>query len=352
MNSLKKSTKNIIMRKFISILLIFITILSLSACFFNNNNNNQAIVSKEQMKPRLIESTNYSNNIDVVKNVSPAVVGIYSEDYNGASIGTGVAISSGGYVLTNSHVVTQNNVTLYLASGERTSASLVYRDNSLDLAIVKSNIDLPYLSIASSGDYMVGEDVLAIGTPLALQFKHTVTKGIISAKNRTIKVDGTNGLTLQNLIQHDASINPGNSGGPLINLRGQVIGINTLKVEDAEGLGFAIPTETIMPVFSKISANGSFEPAFVGLMGYDASIYSNNANLKGVYVYSVLKDSPLSNLGINKGDIITHFNGKPVENMLELKKELYSLNVGDEIMIKYIKDNLENEASIKLAKKM
>ena len=336
------------MKKFIvtfALVLIFF-----SGCFFNNNN--QAIVSKEQMRPRLIESTNYSNNIDVVKSVSPAVVGIYSEDYNGASIGTGVAVEKGGYVLTNSHVVTNNTVTLYLASGETTRANLVYRDSSLDLAIVKSNIDLPYLSIASSGDYLVGEDVLAIGTPLALQFKHTVTKGIISAKNRTIKVEGTSGITLQNLIQHDASINPGNSGGPLINLRGQVIGINTLKVEDAEGLGFAIPTDTISPVFQKISSKGEFEPAFIGLMGYDASIFSNSFNSKGVYVYSVMKNSPLYNLGINKGDIITHFNGKEVENMLEIRKELYSLNIGDEVSIRYIKNNLENESVVKLSKKI
>lgn len=322
----------------------------LSGCIFNNQN--QAIVSKEEMKPRLIESTNYRNNIEVVKSVSPAVVGIYSEDYNGASIGTGVAVEKGGYVLTNSHVVTNNNVTLYLASGETTKASLVYRDSSLDLAIVKSNVDLPYLSIATSGDYLVGEDVLAIGTPLTLQFKHTVTKGIISAKNRTIKVEGTNGITLQNLIQHDASINPGNSGGPLINLRGQVIGINTLKVEDAEGLGFAIPTETISPVFRKISASGSYEPAFIGFVGYDASVFSNNSNIKGVYVYNVMKDSPMQKMGIEKGDIITHFNGKQIENMLDFRKELYSLNIDDEIQISYIKNNLLNESYVKLAKKM
>lgn len=335
--------------KKIIVFLVFLNIF-LSGCFFNQNN--EAIVGKEEMIPRLIESTNYANNIDVVKSVSPAVVGIYSENYSGASIGTGVAIEKGGIVLTNSHVVTTNNVTLYLASGERTSAKLVYRDSGLDLAIVKSDIDLPYLSVASSGDYMVGEDVLAIGTPLALQFKHTVTKGIISAKNRTIKVDGSDGLTLQNLIQHDASINPGNSGGPLINLRGQVIGINTVKVEDAEGLGFAIPTDTITPVVSKISANGEYTPAFLGFMGYDSSIITNDFNSKGVYVYSVMKDSPFYNLGLDRGDIITHFNGKEIDNMLSLRKELYSLNVGDEIKVRYIKDNLENENIVKLTNKM
>ena len=322
------------------IVLFFILSLTLFGCSFAGQRQ-QSLVTKEQMRPRMIESTNYADTTEIVKNVSPAVVGIYSQTYSSGSIGTGVAISAGGYVLTNSHVVTNNNVTLYLASGETTSARLVYRDSSLDLAIVKSDTDLPYLSVVESGDYSVGEDVLAIGTPLALQFKHTVTKGIISATNRTIKVDNSNGVTLQNLIQHDASINPGNSGGPLINLKGQVIGINTVKVEDAEGLGFAIPTETITPIFNKLSANGEFKPAFLGLSGYDASIYSNNSNTKGVYVYDIMKNSSLDKLGLCKGDIITSIAGIDVDNMLKLRKVLYSLNIGDEVEIKYLKDNFE-----------
>ncbi len=329
------------------ILFCFVLIFSciITGCF---QSNNTAIVSPEDMKPRLIESTNYASTTDIVKSVSPAVVGIYSETFSSGSIGTGVAISEGGYVLTNSHVVTANNVTLYLASGETCRASLKYRDSGLDLAILKSEVDLPYLEVANSGDYFVGEDVLAIGTPLALQFKHTVTKGIISAKNRTIKVDNSDGSTLYNLIQHDASINPGNSGGPLINLKGQVIGINTVKVEDAEGLGFAIPTETISPIFSKLSASGEYKPAFLGLFGYDASIYSGNQFDKGVFVHDVKKGSSLDKIGIKKGDIIIKINDIEIDNMLTLRKTLYSLNSGDEIVIHYIKDNFENEAKITL----
>ena len=326
------------MKKFIVGIFLIITIL-LTGCL---NDSSTAIVSKEAMRPRLIESSNYATTTEIVKNVRPAVVGIYSENSSSGSIGTGVAISKGGYVLTNSHVVTNNVVTLYLASGERAQAKLVYRDSGIDLAIVKSETDLPYLSVATTGDYNVGEDVLAIGTPLALQFKHTVTKGIISATNRTIKVDNSNGITLQNLIQHDASINPGNSGGPLINLKGQVIGINTVKVEDAEGLGFAIPTETITPIFTKLSANGEFKPAFLGFSGYDASVFTNNSNTQGVYIYDVKKGSSLDKLGLQKGDIITSLAGERVDNMLKLRKIMYSLNIGEEVEIKYLKDNFEN----------
>lgn len=323
-------------------------IIILSTLFFGcfNAGGGQAVVDREAMKPRLIEKANYTSTTDIVKSVSPAVVGIYSETFSSGSIGTGVAISDGGYVLTNSHVVTADNVTLYLASGDTAKATLVYRDRGLDLAIIKSNVNLPYLEVASKGEYSVGEDVLAIGTPLALQFKHTVTKGIISATNRTIKVDGSQGATLYNLIQHDASINPGNSGGPLINLKGQVIGINTVKVEDAEGLGFAIPTETITPVFSKLSANGEYKPAFLGLSGYDASIYSGNQFDRGVYVYDIKKDSALDKLGIKKGDIIVAINNTKIDDMLSLRKIVYSLEKNEEISITYIKDNFENVGKV------
>lgn len=339
------------MKKLLVIFIIFLSIFS--GCFYENTNN-QAIVSRNEMAPRLIDSSNYSDSVDIAKNVSPAVVGIYSESKGVGSIGTGVAINNGGYVLTNSHVVTNNNVLLYLASGDTANAKLVYRDSGLDLAIVQSEINLPYLNTATSGDYNVGEEVLAIGTPLALQFKHTVTKGIISAKNRTIRVDGTDGLTLQNLIQHDASINPGNSGGPLINLKGQVIGINTVKVEDAEGLGFAIPTDTITPVVNKISATGEFKPAFLGLMGYDASIFAFNnqtQNKSGVYVNDLKKEGSLYKAGLKNGDVITRINGKTVENMLDFRKELYSHDIGEEVFITYTQNNLEKIAKIKLEEK-
>ena len=333
------------MKKVLSSLIL---ILSFFLCGCFETGGGQAIVDREAMRPRLIESTNYSSTTDIVKSVSPAVVGIYSETYSSGSIGTGVAISEGGYVLTNSHVVTSNNVILYLASGDTAKASLVYRDSGLDLAILKSSTDLPYLEVATNGSYFVGEDVLAIGTPLALQFKHTVTKGIISATNRTIKVDGSGGATLNNLIQHDASINPGNSGGPLINLKGQVIGINTVKVEDAEGLGFAIPTETITPIFKKLSANGEYKPAFLGLSGYDASVYSGNQFDKGVYVFDVKKGSALDKLGIKKGDIIVAINDTQIDNMLSLRKKVYSLDQGEEISVTFIKDNFENVGKIVL----
>ena len=158
-------------------------------------------------------------------------------------------------------------------------------------------------------------------------------------------------MTLYNLIQHDASINPGNSGGPLINLRGEVIGINTVKVEDAEGLGFAIPTDTISPIFSKLSADGEYKPAYLGLFGVDAKYQSNIIGAKGVYVYDIQSGSPLDLVGLKKGDIITRFDGKEIDDMLTLRKIMYSKNLGDKVKINYLSDNFENEITITLKAK-
>ena len=153
---------------------------------------------------------------DVVENnVKGAVVGIASFSSSGTSVGSGVAISDGGYVLTNHHVVNgANSILVYYADKTQGPAKSIWSDSSLDLAIIQTEKNMPYLQCGTSKELKVGQDILAIGTPLTLQFKHTVTKGIVSALNRTLEVGSiSDAVYLQNLIQHDASINPGNSGG-------------------------------------------------------------------------------------------------------------------------------------------
>ena len=196
------------------------------------------------MEPRQITLSTKMDTTKVIEEVKSAVVGISCTMYNGYSVGSGVAIAENGYILTNQHVVNgAKNIRVYFADKTDSLASLIWQDSSMDLAVVKTERNLPYLQCGEAGDVLAGEDVLAIGTPLTLDFRHTVTKGIVSALNRTLQVENASGniTYMQNLIQHDASINPGNSGGPLINSRGQVIGINTLRASEAEGLGFAIP---------------------------------------------------------------------------------------------------------------
>ena len=227
-------------------------------------------------------------------------------------------------------------MTLYLANNDTTSASVIWRDADQDLAILKAGVNLPYVEMSASSNLKKGQDILAIGTPLSLQFEQTVTKGIVSALNRTVEIENSNGTTsyVQNLIQHDASINPGNSGGPLFNLRGQLVGINTLKASQAEGLGFAIPIEICVPVLNKITKGLSFETPYLGLFGFDATTakyYDKTTQKDGVYVMNVSEKGPCFKAGIKIGDVITKINGKAISTLLDMRVELYNYQAGDVI---------------------
>lgn len=285
------------------------------------------------MTPRKISLSQYASAPEVVENVKSAVVGISASLSNGYSVGSGVAIAENGYILTNHHVVdSSNQITVYFADMSQASAKLVWSDSSLDMAVIKSSKNMPYLDCGNSKNLKVGEEVLAIGTPLTLQFKHTVTKGIISALNRTLEVDSMGGASyLQNLIQHDASINPGNSGGPLITLDGKVVGINTLKASEGEGIGFAIPIEVGQKITEKVVQNNNYVAPYIGVFGFDADIasyYGETDLKKGVYVISLDKYGSASLSGLQEGDVILKINGKDIERLLDLKMAMYDCNIG------------------------
>lgn len=329
------------MKKFKILTIVLLICVIFSGCSMFVQNSVSQEEREQDLTPKLIDASTEDNVEDLVTTVKPAVVGIFAQSNYVQSIGTGVAIKEGGYVLTNNHVIEDANyIRLYLSNGSTTNASIVWKDSSADLAILKADIDLPYLPFAQEGSYGSGDAVIAIGTPLALAFKHTTTKGIISALNRTIQVDTDNGTsTLNNLIQHDASINPGNSGGPLINMNGEVLGINTVKVEDAEGLGFAIPVDVIEPVVTNISANGYYNTSYLGVFGYDAQLKNIGKVKSGFYVHQVAKNSPAENIGIKKGDIILSVDGKDVDGTLNLKKQLYKKFAGNKINLVVERNN-------------
>ena len=307
------------------------------------------------MQPRLISSTSGSLE-EMIENVTPAVVGISAVYSNVESVGSGVAIAPNGYIVTNDHVVSgANDITVYFANKTSAKAKLIWKDSAMDLAIIKTGTDMPYLEV-NSGDMKVGADVVAIGTPLTLQFKHTTTKGIISALNRTIEVDNSDGSVsyLQNLIQHDSSINPGNSGGPLINANGQVVGINTLKVTDAEGLGFAIPISVVVPVMNKILENGTYETPYLGLFGFDATIakfYNKTFETDGVYVLNIDKTSPIYKAGVREGDIVVRIDDIKTDTMLDLRTSVYNYEVGDNAKVIFIRNNEKLEGQITFSKR-
>ncbi len=287
-------------------------------------------------------------------NVTQSVVGIEASTKSYNSIGTGVAVAN-NLIVSNEHVVEGAKVvTLYLKDGSQASGEVIWTDNALDLSIIKTNINLPYLAMVGKNSITVGEDVIAIGTPIDLQFQHTVTKGIVSAINRTVAVDTTYGESyLQDLIQHDASINPGNSGGPLINKNGEIIGINTLKVDSAEGLGFAIPTQAAQNVIGHIISDGEYITPYIGVYGVDKNVskyYGKDFSSDGVIVNNLADNGPASKAGLKVGDIITSINGNPIHNMLDLRTELYASKVGDTALVEYTRDGQSSSIVITMTK--
>jgi len=306
------------------------------------------------MTPRMISTNGVVGFEEITQIVTPAVVGISAIYGDSESVGSGVALAGNGYILTNDHVVSgANSITVYYADKTYGGADLIWADPAMDLAIIKATIDMPYLPVGDSSALQTGQDVIAIGTPLTLQFKQTVTKGIVSALDRTIEVDNEDGSAsyLQNLIQHDASLNPGNSGGPLINTSGEVIGINTLKVTEAEGLGFAIPIEVTIPVINQIIEKGSYITPYLGLFGLDTSIasfYGRTLEEKGVYVVNLDSSGPSASAGLMNGDIIKKVNSYDIDTMLDLRSTIYNYNVGDTISITYTRNGEELTAPIEL----
>ena len=197
--------------------------------------------------------------------------------------------------------------------------------------------------------------MLAVGTPLSLTLTHTFTKGIVSALNRTLKVSDTEGDGyMQNLIQHDASLNPGNSGGPLINSKGEVVGINTLKISGGEGIGFAIPTKSFRSLLSSYVTKVNYTVPYLGVYGLDSEIanYHGKTNeSKGFYIIDISSISPLKNLQIKEGSVITKINGNVISNTLDLKNELYKLNYNDKVEIEYSYGGIRDKVYTRLSKK-
>ena len=333
--------------KMLIVILSFVFVFCITGCNFNVAGN---VGENLDMTPRLIELSGTQNATSVIEKVKSAIVGIKSNFAQGYAVGSGVAIRDGGYILTNQHVISgSRGITIYFADKSAASATLVWQDSSVDLAVIKANVNMPYLAVETE-NLSVGEDVLAIGTPLSLAFGHTVTKGIISALNRTIEIENENGSVsyMQNLIQHDASINPGNSGGPLINLSGRVVGINTLKASNAEGIGFAIPIVTGEVIVNRLSADNGYTPPYMGLFGV-ASEYAVAKELlkvengkrtnQGLFIMDVDENSISKLNGIMAGDIIYKIDDTQINDFLDLRRFIYSKNSGDRVVVNIIRAN-------------
>ncbi len=332
----------------------------LNADTAGNTDGNKAAEETLYNEVNLV-TTDYSATVQkVAENVSDSVVGVSTQQGSG----TGVIVSSDGLILTNEHVIAvsdttqmympgfgnrnqqrqggDDTVTVKLQDGTEYEARVLYADSDMDLAVIK--IDAEGLTAAKLGDsenVSVGQVAIAIGNPLGLD--QTVTSGIISALDvseaieSTQTVSGVNVHIAENLIQTDAAINSGNSGGALLNAAGEVIGINSYKLSNGEGIGFAIPINAAKPIIQQIVETGEFKQAVIGVTLVDTEMlkyYDSDITLNsGLYVYSVNTTSDAYEKGLKSGDIITTIGGVTVNTLLEAKQQIYQHLPGDSVTL-------------------
>ncbi|MBN8193482.1 trypsin-like peptidase domain-containing protein [Bacillus sp. NTK074B] len=323
--------------------------------------------------PTTVSTAGSGDVASIVEDASQSIVGIVNyQQQNGmggsqdaaAGTGSGVLFKKDGdsaFIITNNHVIEgASKIEVSLYDGEKTEGELIGADPLTDLAVVK--IDGKYadnlLKVGDSSALRAGEQVIAIGNPLGLDLSRTVTQGIVSAVDRTIPVQTSEGESELNVIQTDAAINPGNSGGALLNTKGELIGINSAKISNSgvEGLGFAIPSKDFMPIVSEIIKTGKVERPYIGIGMKNLSDIPRSylPNLpesvkSGVVIANVDPTSAAADAGIKEGDAITEMNGKSVENVSDLRRQLYGdLNVGDKIDLTIIREGKKMKVSLKL----
>ncbi len=296
-----------------------------------------------------------------VEKIGPAVVTVtthlpgggrrsfFSPSQGVTASGSGVIISADGYILTNNHVVEGGQTySITLANGDEVDAQLIGTDQFTDLAVLKVSGKMPAVAAFGNSDVLKpGESVIAIGSPLG-DFKNSVTSGVVSATGRSL--DTGNGYLMENMIQTDAAINEGNSGGPLVNLAGQVIGINTLILRSGsgaitvvEGLGFSIPSNTVQAIAAQLMKNGALSRPVLGVQyqSIDPTV-SRMYNLPvqyGAYVTNVISGSPAGKAGIQVDDIITKLNGITIDDAHPYINVLYSFAPGETIDVTVARGN-------------
>jgi serine protease Do len=300
---------------------------------------------------------------DVVESVKPAVASIIvgTVGYNiflqpvpQEQAGSGVIIEDSGYIVTNNHVVEgAESITVTIPDGRSFDATIVGTDPLTDLAVIEiDGDDLPTVSFGESSTLAVGEWVVAIGNALGLPGGPTVTVGVVSALGRSIQEQS--GVTLYDVIQTDAAINPGNSGGPLVNLQGEVVGINTAKVTAVEvsGVGFAVSSNTARTVVQEIIEKGYVSRPYLGItiMTVTPSIARSYdlATNEGALITRLVTGSPADEAGLSPGDVIIRFDGQRIITADDVVLAIRAHEIGDEVEITYFHDSSENTTSATL----
>jgi len=270
-----------------------------------------------------------------------------------------------GYIMTNHHVIDKaEKLVITLSTDEQIEGTVLGSDQYLDLAVVR--IDKKHVSqiatLGSSENSEVGDTIFTVGTPVGYEYRGSVTKGTLSGKNRMVSVSVTSSEDwIMKVLQIDAAINPGNSGGPLLNINGEVIGINSLKlVEDTiEGMGFAIPIEYAMNYVDTLEKGNTIERPLIGITMlnvtdsyslFQQGIVLNEEIEEGVVITSVYKDSGAEKAGFEKGDVILKIGNKKVKNAAYLKYELYQYKAGDSVEVTYMREDKVKTTTITLGK--
>lgn len=319
---------------------------------------------QEEQEPPAVELEYQQTAIvAAVNKVSPAVVGItrisQSRDIFGrlmppqpSGYGSGVLISPDGYIVTNYHVVENAvEVIVTLSDDSEVEAEIVGQDPGTDLAVLKISNQgrtLPWAELGSSDQLTTGEFVIAIGNPSGLEFRRTVTLGIVSATERNFEVyDWVFGL-----IQTDAAINPGNSGGPLVNMQGQVVGINSVRLLDTEGLGFSIPSNLVKNISESLIAHGRVIRPILGVAIREITpSLAEASNLSSDYGLLVVEtpDGPAKTAGIRPEDIIIEAQGNKIANLRDLRKVISAKSVGDVVEVKILRGSETLTLTVSLA---
>jgi serine protease Do len=266
-------------------------------------------------------------------------------------MGSGFIINQEGYVLTNEHVVRKaDKIKVTLSDGREFTGEVIGSDITSDMAIVKIQADhLPTVTLGNSDKLRVGEIVIAIGNPYGLQ--QTVTMGVVSAKGRSISA-GTGGHIYRNFIQTDTAINPGNSGGPLLNIKGEVVGINTAIIPYAQGIGFAIPINIAKRNIDDLINLGKVRRSWLGVyiqeVTPEIAEQFDLTEAKGVLVGDVIEDSPAEEAGIKRGDVIVKVNDKEVNSPEELQDKIRSIEIGEKANVEVVRDGKKISFVVKI----
>ena len=326
--------------------------------------NNSSAASVAQQTADNEANLSDARNTPVVraaKLVGPTVVGItnkavahdwFNNPVETEGVGSGVIFRKDGYIVTNNHVISgAKELIVSLPDGRSLKGKLIGADEMTDLAVVKVDAkDLPAASFGDSDKIVVGEPAIAIGNPMGLEFKGSVTSGVISALNRTLDISDKR----VKLLQTDAAINPGNSGGALVNADGEVIGINSAKVaaNGVEGMGFAIPINTVQNIINEIMDKGYVARPYLGVSVFDpetAGRYGYQLNIdKGVYIFQLTLNGPCGKAGLQRGDIILKIDGEETNSVSDLRGKIAEKKVGDTVKITFDRNGKEQSADVVL----